>query len=548
MAESFTDRFDKATVPGELASAAAAWPDREAYVFEDGRLSFADAAGEAAAMAAGLRELGIVPGNRVAVLMAGYAQWPAVYFGVMAAGAILVPINTRLTPGEISDLVVRSEAASVVYRADPERGGDLQGRVRLALASIPATRRPGLIIAAATEPGPGEAGLGELLRSGGARPVPLTSAPTAPDSVAAVIYTSGSTGKPKGVMLRHRAMLRGAYYSSSQLAMGPGDRLFSAQPFFHAGGAVQVMLAPVVLGSASVTQSYFDAPNALSIMEREHCTLTLGHQPHWVDYLARPDVRSRLSLRSAFVIGESAIRREIYDRLGLVTVSPYGMTETHLGGASATLADGVDACLNTHGRPFPGVTMVIRDPGTGEPVKPGQTGEICFGGWCPMSGYLGEPGLTAEALDPVGAVRTGDLGFVGPDGLLRLVGRRKEMIRVGGENVSPLEIADVLCAHPAVKQAVVVPLRDYRLGEVVAAAIECRDGSTVDLGEILSFCSQRLARYKVPRHIAVVTELPMTGTGKVDRAAVRAQLAGEWQDGSTSATRSSLQGSYRRSP
>lgn len=301
--------------------------------------------------------------------------------------------------------------------------------------------------------------------------------------------------------------------------------MFSSQPFFHAGGAIHMMLMPIVAGVTAVVQAYFHSARALELMESERCTLALGHQPHWVDFLADSTLgKRRLVLRAAWVIGDSHIRHAIYERLGLVTVSPYAMTETHLGGASATLADGVDVCLDTNGHVYPGIEMIIRDLVTDAPVPRGEVGEICLGGWCPMSGYLDEEELTAQSFDPDGAIRTGDLGRIGEDGQLRLVGRRKEMIRVGGENVSSGEVAAVLADHPAVKQAVAVALPEPRLGEVVGAAIERHQGASVDLNELDAFCRERLARYKVPRYVEIVTEWPMTGTGKIDRVAVQARL------------------------
>lgn len=518
----FSDPFDAETLPTALDAAARRWGDREAHVFADRRLTYGEIAQDAERVASGLVELGVTSGQRVAVLMAGYGDWPAVYFGVTRAGAILVPLNTRLTPPELADLIRRSGATAVIYRPDSGRGRDLRGRVRAAMELLAPERRPRHVIVAGGEAGHGELTLSDLARGAGRSPI---DAAVASESIAAIVYTSGSTGTPKGAMLNHRALLRGSYYASGTLEMGPGDRFFNPQPFFHAGGAVQVMLAPVVTGVTAFTQAYFNAAEALEIMERERCTLTLGHQPHWVDYLSQPGISTRrLALRAAYVIGDAGIRHDIYERLGLVTVSPYGMTETHLGGVSARLEHGVQACLNTYGHPFPGVEMTIRDVETDEPVRPGDTGEICLGGWCPMAGYLDEEELTAAAFDASGAIRTGDLGRVAEDGFLRLVGRRKEMIRVGGENVSPSEIADVLCAHPAVKQAVVVGIDDPRLGEVAAAAIEYHSGAAPDPATIQSFCGERLARYKIPRRIEVIDAWPMTGTGKIDRVAIRTEL------------------------
>ena len=528
--EASSGRFDSATLPSELERAASAWPDREAYVFEDGRLTFAAVARRAAAIATGLAELGVGPGARVAVLMAGYADWPGVYFGITAAGATLVPLNTRLAEGEIGELIVRSGAVAVIYQPDSDRGNDLQGRVRRALANLSSEYRPAHVISAGGEASSDELTLDQVAVADGS-PNMTPASGLSSKSTCAIMYTSGSTGPSKGAILRHGALLRAAHNSLAALQVGQEDRFFSPLPFFHAGGAIGVMPVPVVTGATVVTQAYFDAGDALATMERERCTVTVGHQPHWVDYLAHPEIRSRrLALRAGYVIGDPKIRRKIYDTLGLVTVSPYGLTETHLAGASATLGDDLATCLETHGRPFAGVALTIRDVETDEPVGVDQMGEICLGGWCPMVGYLDDEQLTVRAYDSDGAIRTGDLGRVDADGNLRLVGRLKEMIRVGGENVSPSEVADVLSDHPSVKQAVVVPLEDHRLGEVPGAAIEFHEDSCIDIPAIETFCRDRLARYKVPRHIEAVTHWPMTGSGKIDRVAVRAHLIAQTRE------------------
>ncbi len=523
--DSFSDRFDGATLPSALADAADLWAQREAYVFETGRLTYAEVAAGASGVAAGLTELGIEHGDRVAVLMAGYHHWPSIYFGVTALGAILVPLNTRLTPHELSDLLKRSSARAVIYRADATRGRDLQGRVREAVALARGDGVAELVIAIDTELEGDEIGYEQISTPGDPSALRRYAEPLPPDGTSAIIYTSGSTGTPKGAMLNHRAMLRGAFYAGELLDVTPDDRLFSPQPFFHAGGAIQMMLCPIVSGATSVVQAYFSCTEALGMMEAERCTLALGHQPHWVDYLADPSLAGRtLALRSAYVIGDSKIRRRIYEQLGIVTISPYAMTETHLGAVSPTLSDGLEACLETNGRPFPGVRMLIRDLETDQPLPDGEVGEICLGGWCPMAGYLDEPELTAAAFDSSGAIRTGDLGVVADDGNLRLVGRRKEMIRVGGENVSAGEVVGVLTDHPAVKQAVAVSIQDPRLGEFVGAAIEFHDGAEASPEELAAFCGQRLARYKVPRVFEVVSQWPMTGTGKIDRMSIEREM------------------------
>jgi acyl-CoA synthetase (AMP-forming)/AMP-acid ligase II len=206
-------------------------------------------------------------------------------------------------------------------------------------------------------------------------------------------------------------------------------------------------------------------------------------------------------------------------------ISPYGLTETHIGGTVCEIEDPLELRMTTVGRPMPGVEIGIRQPDGQEFVPEGEPGEVCFKGWCITKGYFDDPEKTAEALDDAGWFRTGDLGIIGSDGCVRLIGRIKDMIRVGGENVAAADVETVLLKHNAVKQAVAVGMADARLAEVVAAFVELKTGKPSTEQEIIEHCRKHLASFKVPRRIVFVNNWPMTGAGKIQRFVLKDSLA-----------------------
>ncbi|HEY7321359.1 MAG TPA: AMP-binding protein, partial [Candidatus Binatia bacterium] len=347
------------------------------------------------------------------------------------------------------------------------------------------------------------------------------------DDIAMLQFTSGTTAMPKAAMLFHRAILRGAWCGCQVLQLTEADRFFSPQPFFHVGGSIQVMLTPIISGCRMIVQPYFDSGQALELMERHQCNVLMGHQPHYIEYLNHPDLKKRkLVLDKGMIFASAEVNQRVYDEMGIKKlISPYGLTETHIGGTACALDDPLEIRMTTVGRPMPGVELAIRQPNGKDFLSAGQPGEVCFRGWCVTKGYFDDPEKTAEALDDQGWFRTGDLGVIGEDGYLRLVGRIKEMIRVGGENVAAAEIESALLKHQAVKQAVAVGMADPRLAEVVAAFVELKKGEQATEEELIDFCRQRLASFKVPRRIQLIEQWPMTGAGKIQRYVLKESLA-----------------------
>ena len=287
------------------------------------------------------------------------------------------------------------------------------------------------------------------------------------------------------------------------------------------------MLAPIVSGCTMIVQPYFDAGSALELMERHHCNVLMGHQPHFIEYLNHPDLKQRnLVLEKGMIFATPEVNKRVCDEMGIKKlISPYGLTETHIGGTACEMDDPLELRMTTVGRPMPGVEIGIRQPDGTEFLPSGEAGEVCFKGWCVTKGYFDDPKKTAEALDDEGWFRTGDLGVIGSDGYVRLVGRIKDMIRVGGENVAAADVEAVLLKHDAVKQAVAVGMADDRLVEVVAVFLELKTGKSVTKEDIMNYCRRHLASFKVPRRVVFVRDWPMTGAGKIQRFVLKESLA-----------------------
>jgi len=531
MTTAFSDRWDGKTLFAALDDAVLAFGDREAYVFEDARLSYNDVATGAMAVARAFIAGGVRRGDRVAILLAGYSHWPALYFGAARVGAVLVPVNSRFKLEEL-EYVLRASAARTLFFFGADSRDRAYGPMLLDYAEHPErtlARFPDVTTVVDLSAPDGEAlSFAAFLRAGQVvddAAVNAASAAVAADDVVLVQYTSGTTALPKGAQLCHTGMLRGAQYNGDRLHLSAADRFFSAQPFYHSGGSVQVMLTPVTTGTTVVVQRYFDAGAALAIMERERCTCLLGHQPHWIEYLNHPTRPARtLVLTKAYILATSEVNRQASDAFHIPLISPYGLTETSLGGTGCDIDDPADVRLTTVGRPQPGMELQIRDSDTDAILGPGEPGEILFRGWGIMKGYLNDPVRTAEVIDADGWFRTGDAGVVDENGNLQLRNRIKDMIRVGGENVAAVEIEDLLLRHPAVKQAVVVGKRDLRLGEVCVAFIERKDGVSVDGPDLIAFCRDRVASFKVPREVRFVDAWPISGAGKIHKIVLRQQV------------------------
>jgi len=533
------DKWTDKTIGMALDDAARQYGDRVATVFHNGPITYNQLKQSADLIARGFLKLGIGKGDKVAVWIAGYSEWAFIYFALTRLGAIIVPVNTRYRPEEIEYVLNKSRASLLVLKEESNK--DYLGLLRElcpgageAADALPNEKLPYLRRIVVSSPRSSAGWLSfDALKALGAD-VPEGTLRQAvekvrADDIAMIQFTSGTTAMPKGAMLCQAAMLRGAQCGCLALKLTESDRFFSPQPFFHVGGSIQVMLTPVVSGCTMIVQPYFDAGEALELMERYRCNVLMGHQPHYIEYLNHPDLKKRkLVLEKGMIFASPEVNKRVYDEMGIrKLISPYGLTETHIGGTACALDDPLEIRMTTVGRPMPGVELAIRQPNGKEYLPVGEPGEVCFRGWCITKGYFDDPEKTAEALDEQGWFRTGDLGVIGRDGYLRLVGRIKEMIRVGGENVAAAEVESVLLKHNAVKQSVAIGMADPRLAEVVAVFVELKTGKQTTEEELIDFCRQHLASFKIPRRVQFVDQWPMTGAGKIQRYVLKESLGHE---------------------
>jgi acyl-CoA synthetase (AMP-forming)/AMP-acid ligase II len=530
------DKWTGKTIGAALDEAAERYGDKVATVFQNGEVTYNQLKQTADLVARGFLSLGVGKGDRVAIWMAGYAEWAYAYFALARIGAIMVPVNTRYRPEEVQYVLNKSKAAVLILKEESNKDylnllNELIPGAGVTAGAIPNEKLPHLrkIVISSQRSLIDCMSFDDLKKLGESvseTTLYHAARKVTSEDIAMIQFTSGTTAMPKGAMLYHAAMLRGAYYGSQVLQLTEADRFFSPQPFFHVGGSIKVMLAPIVSGCTMIVQSYFDAGAALELMERHHCNVLMGHQPHYIEYLNHPDSKKRkLVLEKGMIFASPEINKRVYDEMGIKKlISPYGLTETHIGGTVCEMDDPLELRMTTVGRPMPGVEMGIRQPQGKDFLPAGEPGEVCFKGWCVTKGYFDDPQKTAEALDDEGWFRTGDLGVIGGDGCVRLVGRIKDMIRVGGENVAAADVEAVLLKHDAVKQAVAVGMANERLVEVVAVFIELKTGKRATEQEIMDYSRRHLASFKVPRRVVYVNDWPMTGAGKIQRYVLKESL------------------------
>jgi fatty-acyl-CoA synthase len=342
----------------------------------------------------------------------------------------------------------------------------------------------------------------------------FTTGPVAPDDILLIQFTSGTTAYPKGAMLTHDNMLRNAWAAGSRVGIRAEDRYFNCRPFFHVAGTTLSALMALQFGACLVTLPTFEPGAALEMMERERCTLVSGNDTLFQMLMGHADFpRRKLSLRGGWAAAGPETMRAIIDRLGCKTIcAAYGLSEASPNVVMSDWRDPEELRVQGLAQPHDGVELRIAD------------GEIQVRGWSIMRGYCNNPEATAKAFTADGWLRTGDLGSLTDDGRLRMTGRLKDVFRVGGENVAPAEVEEVLLAHPAVQTAQVIGVPDQRLGEVGCAYVTLKSGSAVSENELLEWCKPRCANFRVPRYLKIVDNfesIGMTASGKVQKTKLR---------------------------
>jgi fatty-acyl-CoA synthase len=521
------------TLPDLLDELARRQPDHELIVGAGARLSYEETRLRARRLAKGLRRLGVVAGDRVALVMTNRPEWLLIDFAVTMLGATLVPISTWSRPRELEYVLAHCGVSTLItiarlgaqrfLDAVAEMGGP--GGARL-----PALRR---VIAAGDERPAGPIALDDVAALGRGVPdaeIDAAQRAVTPEGVACILYTSGTTSTPKGVQLCHGGLIENMWNIGERQHLTSADRMWMGISLFWSFGCANALVAVMSHGGTLVLQEQLDAGEALALIERERCTVYYGTPNIALALTEHPDRprRDLTSLRTGAAIGPPAAMQMVMDLGAREICNVYGLTECY-GNCSVTDAhDDVEVRLTTVGHPLPGMEIRVVDRESRQPLPAGEVGEILVRGLL-TPGYYRDPGKNAAAFDGDGFLLTGDLGFIGDDGRLRFRGRIKEMIKTGGINVAPLEVEEVLLGHPAVEQAYVVGIPDPRKEEILVAVVVAKPGRAADPGALRALCRDALAAYKVPQEIHVMARehLPLTSTGKVQKFKLAEQLAAQ---------------------
>jgi fatty-acyl-CoA synthase len=515
-----------------LSAAADRWPEAEAVVVSGvARLGFAAFREEVRRTAANLKRLGLRRGDHIAICMGNHLEWPVLLFAAAALGAVTVPVNTRFKAEELAYCLEQADVRMLAV-ADRFLGIDFVAMLRAICpeidSALPSARLPALrrVVIFGEDVPRGATPAAELARAP-AMPFDPGEEAVDPDDVALIQYTSGTTSYPKGVMLSHDGMLRDAWHVGRRLGLRPGDRYLSARPLYHVAGTTLSLLTALLAGACYLTTPHFDAEESLRLLDEERCTHISGNDTMFLMMMNHPSFPARrLHLRGGWAAASETILRQARERMGVVDLcSAYGLSEASPNVSMGPFDDDAEARLAGFSRPLPGVEVRIRDAETGADCAPGVPGEILVRGWNVMKGYYRMPEQTARAIDAEGWLHTSDLGVTDEDGRLRFAGRLKDVFRVGGENVAPAEVEDVLHRHPAIRQAQVIGVPDPRLVEVPAAYVVLNQGATATPEQIIAWCRERCANFRVPRHVRIVDgfeDIGMTGSAKVQKSRLRA--------------------------
>lgn len=513
------------TTADALARAAACAPEIEALVASDGRMTFGDLAAEVASIRLGLLAQGVRKGDHVGLCMGNSVRWVATFLALGSIGAVTVPINTRFVAAEMAYALEQSQVSTLItcdcFLKIDFIGilREIAGGIDVALpdAALPHLRR--LIVAGADCPA-AAIGWDEMMASGGTADAADAPRVTGDDPLL-IQYTSGTTSFPKGVVLRHRNMLANAYFSGQRMGLRPGDRFHSARPFFHVAGTTLSILSCLQQMTTLITMDRFEPGEALRLMEVENCSHFSGNDTMALMLLNHPDLQSRkLNLRGGWLAASPTIVRRVIDELGArECVVGYGLSEASPNVAQSCFWEPEDVRVSAAMRVQPGVVVRIRKE-DGRWASAGEAGEILVRGWNVMQGYFNKPDATAQAIDGDGWLSTGDLGKCDPSGRLVFMGRAKDIVRVGGENVAPADVENVLHRNPAIRQAAVVGVPDPRLVEVIAAFVVLNDDHTATDAEIIQWSKNQMAGFKVPRHVWIVDgfeAIGMTASAKIQK-------------------------------
>ncbi|MET9061564.1 AMP-binding protein [Streptomyces antibioticus] len=511
------------TIGANLDRAVATWPEREALVDvpSERRWTYAEFGADVDRLASALLGAGVVKGDRVGIWAVNCAEWVLVQYATARIGAIMVNINPAYRTHEV-EYVLNQAGISLLFASVSHRTSDYRAMIEDVRPRCPALREAVFI---------GDPSWDALLARANpdARPDELSC-----DDPINIQYTSGTTGFPKGATLSHHNILNNGYFVGEMIDYSEQDRICVPVPFYHCFGMVMGNLAATSHGACIVIPAAaFDPRATLEAVQRERCTSLYGVPTMFIAELNLPDFASYdlSTLRTGIMAGSPCpveVMKRVVGEMNMAEVSiAYGMTETSPVSTQTRREDDLEHRTGTVGRVLPHIEVKVVDPVTGVTQPRGRAGELCTRGYSVMLGYWNEPEKTAEAVDAGRWMHTGDLAVMREDGYVEIVGRIKDMIIRGGENIYPREIEEFLYGHPGIQDVQVVGVPHEKYGEEVLACVIPRDpAEPPTLEDVRAFCEGRLAHYKIPSRLQVLETFPMTVSGKIRKIELRENYGG----------------------
>ena len=515
------------SLPRLVEDSAARFPTVEALVDDGVRLSYPELAAAMRRVARAAVAVGLEPGDRAAIWAPNVAEWVLAALGVLAAGGVVVPVNTRFKGAEAAH-VLRTSGARLLFTVEGflgtsyvtllrDVGGDLAELQQIVILRGDAP--PGTIAWADFLAGAERVDDAEITRR---------IAAVSGEDLSDIIFTSGTTGRPKGVMTTHAQTLRVFDVYSDAVGLREGDRYLVVNPFFHTFGYKAGAISALMRGATIIPHAVFDVVPVMQKIEQERVTVLPGPPTVLQAILDAPERESydlsslRLTMTGATVVPVELVKRLQSEMTFETVLTGYGLTETSAVVSVCHQGDDPETVAHWSGRVIPDVEVRVVDD-EGDEVALGEPGEVLVRGYVVMRGYWNDPEQTAATIDADGWLHTGDIGVLDDRGYVKITGRKKDMFIVGGFNAYPAEIEDLLLAHGDVAQVAVVGVPDARLGEVGAAFVVAKRGVSLEPSTLTAWARENMANYKVPRHVELVDSLPVNAGGKVDKEELRAR-------------------------
>jgi len=525
----------KTTIGQLLQDKAEEHPDEEAIIFEDRRITYEELNEKAERLANFLMKRGIGRDDKVAIYLPNLPEWVVAWFAIPKIGAVVVPTDPWYKGGEIEYMFNDSDTRAVITTEKygkynflevlEDKKSELDKVETLVMIDGESDEFESFSFEEAYERGKGWRDDEEYLER---------KDNTVPDDVTFILYTSGTTGKPKGVMLSHYQIVKNAHDQGEILDTSQDDKLVIPVPFTHCFGNVMSITLMTVFGGTMLPLVAFDPYDALELVEEEGATMIHGVPTMFIRQLEvlKEEDYDTSTLRTGIMAGSSCpveTMKSVINDMGCNVLITYGLTEASPGVTMTRLDDSVEDRVETVGTVMPDQEVKIVDD-SGEEVEPGETGELLVKGYNVMKGYYNKPEATEETIED-GWLHSGDLAQMDERGYVKIVGRKKDMVIVGGLNVYPREIEEYLIEHEEIQEVAVVGVPDDELGEVVAAAVVPTEGSDIAAQDVVDFVYGDIASAKVPRYVSITEDLPVSGRGKVQKFRLRDQLEEKIEEG-----------------